>query len=366
MTRRVKSNILLVIFAVVLFTALNNLDAVMVGAKKLIALCLPVVLGFVIAFILNVPMRAYENLLNKLNVRLKRQLHEKTKNTLSLLLAVLSIVLVLVAVFTVALPKITDSVKNLITTIDAKIPELLIFLEDQGVDTTFITDKLSQFDLNEVIKYATRGAFTIFETAVDATKSVVKYFSTTLFAIIIALYLLLDKHNLSRQSKKCIYRMLSKEKADGIYKTAYLIRDTFAKFLSGQCLEAVILAVLLFVLFTLFRLPYAILIALLASVLSFIPYIGSFVACGIGAVLTLLDSPEKALVCIIVFVAAQFIEQHFIYPHVVGNSVGLSPFYTIVAVLLGGNLFGVAGMIFFIPFFSVIFTLLRDYINSRP
>lgn len=365
MSHKTKRDILLITFAVCLFAIATNLATFFGFVRKLFTLCLPVFLGFLIAFILNVPMRGFEKLINKLSSKSKKKINVNSKNAISLALTIISILLVLFLVFTIAIPQISKSVKSLVLTIDKKIPEFLIFLESKGIDTTTFTEKLASFHISDIIKHLTQGAFALVETAVDATVVAVKYFSSIVFAIIISLYLLLDKVNLSRQTKKAIYSFLPKSKSDKIYKTAYLTRDTFAKFLSGQCLEAVILAVIIFLLFTLFRLPYAGLIALLASVFSFIPYVGSFFACAIGTLLTFIDSPKKALICIIVYLAAQFIEQQFIYPHVVGNSVGLSPFYTIVAVILGGNLFGVFGMLFFIPLFSVIFTLLGESIRER-
>lgn len=365
MNKRLKRDLILIAFGVCLFAALNNLSLVFSLLKKLFAICLPVVLGGLLAFVLNVPMRAYEKLLDKIALKCKKSISGKTKNILSLMLAIFSILLVLVIVFTIAIPKVSESIKSVIVTVDSKIPDFLIFLEENGIDTTSITQKLADFDLEQIIKQVTQGAFAIVVTAFDATVIAVKYFSTTLFAIIISIYLLLDKNNLSRQTRKLCYTFLPDTKADKIYKTAYLIRDSYAKFLSGQCLEAVILAFLIFILFSIFGIPYASLIALLAAVLSFIPYIGSFIACAIGVLLAFIVSPQKAFICLIVYLAAQLIEQHFIYPHVVGNSVGLSPFYTIVAVLLGGNLFGIFGMIFFIPFFSVIYTLIRDFSTEK-
>ncbi len=365
MTKRTKRDLLLITFGVCLFAALNNISIVLAFLGKLFALCLPVALGFMLAFVLNVPMRGYEKIIDKIGKKLNRQIPVGRKNAISLLLAIVSILLVLVLVFTLAIPRISDSVISVIDAVDRRIPEFLIFLEENGIDTTFITEKLANFNLEAIIKHVTQGAFAIVETAVGATVTAVKYFSSIVFAIIIALYLLLDKNNLSRQTKKLLTSFLPHKKVDWIYSTAYLVRDTFARFLSGQCLEAVILAFLIFVLFTVFKIPYASLVALMAAVFSFIPYVGSFIACAIGVVLTFIDSPQKALICVIVYLVAQFVEQQFIYPHVVGNSVGLSPFFTIVAVLLGGNLFGVFGMIFFIPLFSVLFTLIGDFTNDR-
>ncbi len=365
MDKSTKRAILLITYAVCLFVVVNNFVFFVSLLLKALSLCFPVVVALLLALILNVPMRGFEKLFDKISQKSKKPISSKVKYGVSLFLSILSILLVLVIVFSILVPRLTESIKSLIVTIDSKIPEFLIWLESLGVDTTTITSKLAEFDLNEVVKQITHGAFTIVETAFDATVVAVKYLSMSILSIIIAVYLLLDKENLSRQAKKMCFSFLPNKVAEGIYSTAYLIRDTFSKFLSGQCLEALILAALIFLLFSLFGLPYASLIAFLAAVLSFIPYVGSFFACVVGVFLTLVVSPHKALICLIVYLVAQFIEQHFIYPHVVGNSVGLSPFYTIVAVLIGGNLFGIFGMIFFIPLFSVIYVLIKGYMTNR-
>ncbi len=364
MQKKAKKDLMLIILAVVLFAVLLNLRAVISFMGKIINLIMPLLLGLLFALILNAPMRGFENLFDKCFAKSKRKISLKTKYSVSLLLSVLSIILAFVLVFTMAIPKLFESAKSLFLLIDQRIPDFLLLLEKYDIDTSFITDKLSTFNSEEIIKNLTAGAVSIFSTAVDATKVAVKFFTTAIFSFIISIYLLLDKNNISRQFKKFVYKIIPPKKADFIYETCYLVRDTFSRFLRGQCLEALILALLIFAVFTILKLPYASLIAVMAAVLSFIPYIGSFVACAIGTFLTLISDPNKALLCLIVYLLAQFVEQHFIYPHIVGNSVGLSPFYTIVAALLGGKLFGVFGMVFFIPLFSVIFTVLRDFTNK--
>ncbi len=146
---------------------------------------------------------------------------------------------------------------------------------------------------------------------------------------------------------------------------AQLSRETYAKFLSGQCVEAIILGMLMFIFFSIFRLPYAPLVAVVTAVCAFIPYIGAFTACVISAFLTLLVTPSKVILCIIVYNAVQFVENHFIYPHVVGSSVGLSPLLTLVAALVGGKLLGLTGIIFFIPMTAVIRTLIFESVEKR-
>ena len=130
-------------------------------------------------------------------------------------------------------------------------------------------------------------------------------------------------------------------------------------------MEAIILGVLMFIFFSIFRLPYAPLVAVVTAVCAFIPYIGAFTACVIGAFLTLLVSPSQVILCIIVYNVVQFVENQFIYPHVVGSSVGLSPLLTLIAALVGGKLLGLVGIIFFIPLTAVIRTLLAEATEKR-
>ena len=130
-------------------------------------------------------------------------------------------------------------------------------------------------------------------------------------------------------------------------------------------MEAVILGTMFVIAMSIFKMPYAGLIGVMTAILSFIPYIGAFLSCAIGALLVLLLSPSKVILFIIVFQVAQFIENQFIYPHVVGNSVGLSALWTLVAVLVGGNFFGILGMIFFIPLTAVIYNLVSGNVNRR-
>ena len=150
-----------------------------------------------------------------------------------------------------------------------------------------------------------------------------------------------------------------------VIKLGHTISHTYSSFLTGQCLEAVILGILMFVALAIFRVPYAALISVLAGVFSFIPFIGSFLACGFGAVLIVLTNPVMALVEIAVFLVVQFVEGQFIYPRVVGDSVGLPAIFTLLAAILGGELLGVVGMIFAIPLTAVIYTILRDMSREK-
>ena len=188
---------------------------------------------------------------------------------------------------------------------------------------------------------------------------------TAITGIIIALYVLGGRDTLARQTKKVICAYVKDSIADKIFHICTLVKEAYTKFLTGQCLEALILGIMIFLGFTIFRLPYAGLVGAVTAVCALIPYLGSVISCVLGVFLALMINPQKAVVCLAVYLAIQFIETQFIYPRVVGGSVGLSPLWTLIAVLVGGKLFGIIGMIFFIPFISVIYTLLREDVDIR-
>lgn len=370
MSKRMKNCMLLIAFGVALYACLNNLGSVIGFFQNVGGLLLPIIGGMVVAFVLNVPVRGFE----KLYTRLFKKFNVKPKNgplvMLSLLSTLACIVLIVMLVSTMVIPQLITSVRSVYLTIQARSPQWLAFLSEYGIDTTWITQQLSSFSLSQIniehiVQSVLAGAGNFLSSALGIASSTISVIINCFFALVIALYILLSKKTLGRQCKKLLYVHLSTPIADKIYYVASLISKTYSRFLSGQCIEAIILGVLIFISFSIFRIPYAILIAVLTGVLSFIPYIGAFCACFIGALLVLMVNPLQALLSIIVYQVVQFIENQFIYPHVVGGSVGLAPLWTLVAVLIGGNLFGVLGMVFFIPLVAVLYQLVKEYTNKK-
>lgn len=373
MDKRMKQNFMMVAAGVILYAAVMHLNYVMIFLKDIAGLFLPIFLGLTIAFVLSVPMNGFAKIIDKLSVKMSEKifkkrgfkLKEKTVNAISLLLTIICILLIFVLVGKLAIPEIVESVKSIAATVNEQWPKWAAVLKKYNIDTKPISDWLQTLQLENIVHNVLSGAGAFFDVLVGTATSTISVFATIGISIVIMFYMLVSKKELQRQGRKLMYAYLKKEVAEKIEYIIELTYDTFSKFLSGQCLEAVILGVLIFIAFTIFRLPYAGLIAILTAIFSFIPYIGAFLACGIGVVLTLISSPQQAIMCFIVYQVVQFIENQFIYPYVVGNSVGLSPLLTLLAVLIGGNMFGVVGMIFFIPFVAVIYTLLRENTNKK-
>lgn len=356
-----KETYLLVAFGVALYAGLMNLDKVWGALGWLGSLLTPILAGLLAAFVLSVPMNGFEKLLRRWLPKAKQALLDG----LSLGLTLLVIAAVLALALRLAVPELARSLGSIASEVRTRWPQWARKLSDLGLDTGAVTDWFAANDWRTLLEKALTGAGSLIGGIVTVASSTVSVAVNAAFALVIMFYVLLGKRDLGRQCRKLLYAALRETAADRICAVAALTHDTYARFLSGQCVEVVILGNLIFAAFSVFRIPYAALTAVLTAVLAFIPYVGAFSSCAIGALLTLLAEPEKTILCIIVYQAVQFVENQFIYPHVVGGSVGLAPIWTLVAALLGGQLFGLVGIIFFIPLTAVIYQLIGQGTNRR-
>lgn len=351
----------LITFGVALYAALMNLSDVSRFLEKIIGLVFPILLGLIFAFILSVPMRGFEHLFARLTTGSRRSFKNSLIQGISLILTLSCIALVITLAVTIAVPELAASARSIIPLVKEQWPRWAALLNSYHIDLSEITAWFASFDLESL----SGSAGILFSSAVNVASSTVSGIANTVFGFVIAIYILLSKDVLAAQMNKLMAAHLKPSVSGRICYVAALVRDTYSKFLSGQCVEAILLGVLIFIAYTLFRLPYAGLVAFLTGIFSFVPYVGALAACFIGAFLILLASPSQFILCIIVFLVVQFIENQFIYPYVVGNSVGLSPLWTLIAALLGGKLFGLLGIIFFIPFMAVCYTLVRENTNRK-
>lgn len=361
---------ILVFGGIAFYFGLTHFNTVGHWVKALVGLCTPAMIGGVVAFLLNVPMTAIENGLKKLIYRKRPVKANKALRLLSLLLTFVCIIVVVALAMVMLVPELRKSIMSVIAQVQKSLPALMDYLYGLGIDTTWMEQQLAAIDLaainfKELIGQMINGASSMLGTLVGAVRSTVSVLGNALFSIVIALYILIDKENLSRQCRKLLYAFVKPEVGDKIWHVGSLIREVFGKFLGGQSIESCLLGILMFIALSVFRIPYASLIAVLTAVCAFIPYIGAFLSCGIGVALILLVNPLQAVLCLVVYQVVQFIENQFIYPHVVGSSVGLEPLWTIIAVLVGGAAFGILGMIFFIPVMAVVYTLLKETVNAR-
>ena len=211
--------------------------------------------------------------------------------------------------------------------------------------------------LDSVIAFFRNGAGNVLNSTVYAIGSIVNGVTTFVIAFVFACYILLQKEKLGVQVKKVMHAFLKEKWEKRCLKVCTLTSKTFSNFLTGQCLEALILGSMFFVAMSLFKMPYALLVGVLVAFTALIPIFGAFIGCVVGAFLILMVDPLQALFFVIMFLVLQQIEGNLIYPKVVGNSVGLPSIWVLAAVTIGGSLMGVVGMLIFIPLVSVVYTL---------
>lgn len=361
----------LVAFGVCLYAALSHLDVVLGALSAVIDIFFPVLLGLGFAFVLNVPVSGMERLLTRACAALpeRRRPSEGAVSAASIVLVLVAIAGVAVLAVTMLVPELVASARSVAPLLTERLPEIERALVANGVDV----DELARLFKPATGAAAAGGAQgllnlglgSIANSVFAAARSTVSMVTSFVFAFVIAVYVLASKRTLGRQALRAMDAHLDPRVARRIRHVAALASDTYSKFLSGQCLEACILGTLIFLAFSVVGLPYAGLIGFLTALFAFVPYVGAFASCAIGAFLTLLASPDQALLCIVVYLAVQFVENQFIYPHVVGSSVGLSALWTLIAALVGGNLFGVVGIVFFIPIVAVLYELFREWTDAR-
>ncbi|WP_347559896.1 AI-2E family transporter [Clostridium sp. AM58-1XD] len=244
-----------------------------------------------------------------------------------------------------------------LTDLFARDPDMVSYLNSLVIDWNAV--------FNEVVAFLKNGAGSVLNTTFAAAVSIVSGVTTFGIGFVFSIYVLLQKEVLARQFKKFIMAFLPEQIAERFLEVAALTERTFSNFLTGQCLEAVILGSMFFVTMSVLRMPYALLMGVLIAFTALIPIFGAFIGCAIGIFLMLMVSPMNALAFVILFNVIQQIEGNFIYPHVVGGSVGLPSIWVLVAVTLGGSLMGVVGMLVFIPICSVLYSLLKRTVNKR-
>ena len=360
----------LIVFTALLVVALWKFDVVLGVLKTIWDIIFPFVLGGAIAFLTNVPMSFLEKKIFE-KVKKKNKIVRKLKRPISLILTIVLVVGVIALVMFGVIPQLTRTMGTLVTSINDFIPQMQSWIGEFFHNNQEIMNLVDQieFDPDQAIKWGIsllgNGAGNMMNTTMSAVGSIVSGVATFFIAFSFACYILFQKEKLHVQIRKVFFAFLPRQKADAFLKVCSLTYRTFANFLAGQCLEAVILGSMFVVTLSILRMPYALLIGVLIAFTALIPIFGAFIGCAVGSFLIFMVSPQQAILFVIVFLVLQQIEGNLIYPHVVGESVGLPSIWVLAAVTIGGNLMGIVGMLVFIPLLSVIYTIFREFVYMR-
>ena len=358
----------LVVGGILLYWLLHDREQVSGILSTLKGIFSPFIIGAVLAFILNVPMRAIESKLGKIKKPVLRRL-------VAVILATIAVLLVIALVFVLLIPQLADTVTNLV-------PKLQnFFLNMEGnIDKTlennpdlmnwvYANTDLENFDWGSLAETAVtavgNSVSSLLSGAVSALGSIFSALVNFVISIVFAYYCLFQKENLARQGRKLLYAFLPERVADHAVRIMRLSNSTFSNFLSGQCLEVCILGCLFAIAMAIFGMPYIPLVSVLIAITAFIPVVGAWIGCVFGAFFIMVEDPMLAVWFVIMFIIIQQIENNVIYPRVVGTSIGLSGMWVLLAVSMGGALMGVIGMFLMIPIVSVLYTLLREITAKR-
>ncbi|MBE6959588.1 MAG: AI-2E family transporter [Ruminococcaceae bacterium] len=328
----------------------------------------PFVTGAAIAFVLNVPMRAIERPLKGI----KKQ---GLRRAVAIVLTLLAVGLVLTGVVYLLVPQLIMTIESLIDTIPG------FFTKVQTNVTSFLNNNpdlfawlqantdIENFNWQNLIEKVVAVLSNGVSTVVDMVKNAIVGLSTGIFnavlSIVFALYCLSRKEILARQGRRLVYSILPEPKGDEVIRVLRMTNSSFSNFISGQCLEALILGALFAVFMLIFNMPYVPLISVIIAVTALVPIVGAFVGCIVGAFFILMVDPQLAFWFVIMFLILQQLENNLIYPRVVGSSIGLPGMWVLLAVAIGGDLMGVGGMLLMIPLAAVVYTLLREFTEKQ-
>lgn len=361
--QEIKKNILTITYAGVVLFVILYFSKVIVFLASIWQLLVPFIIGFAIAFVLNIIIHQLENTLYK-NIK-------KNKRILSFITMFLLIVLFIGLICFIVGPELVHSIKMIMKQAPIAYENLIDFLKTNrnimnGSFTSIIDSLISlDFDLSEIFNQLIKNWKPLFNSGFSILTNTVSSLSSFFIGFVFSIYLLFSKEKLSRQLKTTSQALLGKDKTKKICQIIKLSSDTFTSFITGQCLEACILGSMFVISMSLLQMPYALLMGIIIAITALIPVFGAFIGCFIGIIMIGIVNPIQAVAFIILFLILQQIEGNFIYPHVVGNSVGLPSIWVFVAVIIGGNLMGILGMFLFIPLTSIIYTLFKEYIKSK-
>ena len=366
----IKKIMLLIVFAAIIFWLGQYINLVFQILFNILKILTPLILGFAIAFILNVFMKVIESFWDRI-FRNAGKINKKLKRPLSLLITFLIIGIFLFILLFMIVPEISNSiakiVKMLPTYMDHLEANITTFMKNSGL--TFVNFPDLEIDWGRITttigNFLSEGGKSFFNTTLDVTSSIFSVFVNLILGIVFSIYMLLQKEKLNNQFKRVMNAFLPSEIIKHVLNVGIIANHVFTRFVKGQFLEAVIIGILCFIGMSILRLPYAVMISALVGFTALIPIVGAFIGTAIGALLILLVNPIQALWFIIFIIVLQQLEGNLIYPRVVGKSIGLPGIWVLAAVTIGGSIGGILGMLLSVPICSIVYTLFRNEVIYR-
>lgn len=355
----------IILISITFYWSLSHYEILFGAIQKIISIIMPFLLGIMIAFILNVLMIRIEKILS---IVIDSKGFNYVKRIISIILSILILFGVIVLIIKLVIPELSNAFK----VVTAGLPEVFDILKNWSKTNGDISPQLeafvSEIDIQSVVSQFSDFAKVGVTGLLGSTVDILSVFVNSIFNIVVgfvfAVYILMSKETLKRQSHKLLKVYIPERIVNKIIKVATVVRTTFTNFIIGQTIEAIILGSLCALGMKLFGFPYAPMVGALVGITAFVPIIGAFIGGAVGAFVIMTIDPMQALLFIVYLIILQQIEGDLIYPRVVGSSIGLPSIWVLFAVTVGGGLWGIPGVLFSVPILSVIYTLVKEHINK--
>lgn len=365
---------LVIVACILVYFAMLRVEAISNVVSKILEILKPILYGCGIAYLLNpIVKKVDECLVPVLEKRMKNKDKAKTiSRSVGVILALVVLITVVTALINMLIPELVTSIRNLIFTLPAQINQLVNKANNIELDNSTMTEVLKnamneastslqnwmRTDLlnkvNEVMTHLTVGLYTL----------VMELFHAVV-GVIVSVYILFGKETFINQSKKAAYALFPAERANLLIHIAVKTNEIFGGFIIGKMIDSIIIGILCFVGTSILKMPYAMLVSVIVGVTNVIPFFGPYIGAIPSAVLIALADPMKGLYFLIFILLLQQFDGNILGPKILGNSTGLSAFWVIVSILLGGGLFGILGMLFGVPTFAVVYYIVKLFLDNK-
>lgn len=336
--------------------------------KRFGRMILPFAIGAILAFIMNVPMRVFEKMLKFIR-------KDGLRRAAAIVLTLIALSIVLALVVLLLVPQLIDTIKLLASILPGFVTRVTEWVTNFLYEHPELLEMITRYTNFENVDWSgiLKSVFSMLSgymtNVAGSMYDVMSGIFTTIFNLVVSVvfsfYCLFRKEILARQARRVGYSFLPEKVCDEVVRIARMVNRSFAHFISGQCLEAVILGCLFAIFMAIFRMPFIPLVSVIISLTSLIPIVGAIIGCCIGAFFIFVQNPMQAVWFIVMFLAIQQIETNLIYPRVMGTSVGLPGMWVLFAVGIGSDLMGIPGMMVMIPLATVAYELAREITNKR-
>lgn len=358
-------SLIVIIISLIFNNIISEVDNFFSNTKYLLAIFQPFLIGFVIAYLLNFILRFYEN--NVFTLKLFNKVKQSSMRGLSILLTYLTAGFLIYIFIQFVLPQLVESISGLINDIPRYVKEFSLVLENHLSELEvgdeyllIIGQKISEFT-NWSIQFLTN----LLPVIGSAAFSFVSSLWNVVLGIIISVYLLIDKERFAALNRKLVTAFFNEKTARRLIQLTSRTNLMFNKFIGGQILDSAIIGVLIFIVLSVFKMPYALFLSVLMGCTNVIPFFGPFIGAIPAAIIILFASPSQFLWFIVIILIIQQIDGNLLGPKILGDSIGISPFWILFSILIFGKLFGFIGMVVAVPLFAVIYSVIKEITEAK-